>query len=158
MKSEFALQSAVVNTIQMCLMTHPIFKTKGKDIQPQDQFNVVLGLQYAALANSVKGLNAATCEGVRGVMPPFGGAALTIEEANKEMKIKPPASIVFLLLEAMWVPRISNVENRGYGKIVIYTWFRKFFVTALILRQQNADSLENKCHPPGSIGILERSV
>ena len=76
-----------------CLMTRP--QNQRKDIQPQDQLIVLLGLQYAALAKSVKGLYAETCDGVRGMMPVFGGAALTIE-ANKEMRIKPPASIAFL--------------------------------------------------------------
>jgi hypothetical protein len=50
------------------------------------------------LAKCVKGLNDEIREGVRGVM--LGGAALTRTlEANKEMKIKPPASIVFLCFE-----------------------------------------------------------
>jgi hypothetical protein len=48
------------------------------------------------LAKCVKGLNDEICDGVRGVM--LDGAALTLE-ANKEMKIKPPASIVFLCFE-----------------------------------------------------------
>ena len=58
---------------------------------------VVVELQCAALAKCVKGLNDETCNELRGVMPllVLWGAALTIE-ANKERKIKPPASIVFL--------------------------------------------------------------
>ena len=49
------------------------------------------------LAKSVKGLNDETCDELRGVM--LGGAALTILEVNKEMKRRPPASIMFLCLE-----------------------------------------------------------
>lgn len=41
----------------------------------------------------MKDLYDETCDELRGVM--LGGAALVIE-ANKDMKIKPPASIVFL--------------------------------------------------------------
>ena len=75
-----------------CLMTHWIIT----DVPWQDQLIVELGLQYAVLAKCVKGLNEEIWEGVRGVM--LDGAALTLE-ANKEMKIKPPASIVFLCFE-----------------------------------------------------------
>ena len=44
----------------------------------------------------MKDLYDETCDELRGVM--LGGAALVIE-ANKDMKIKPPASIVFLQSE-----------------------------------------------------------
>jgi hypothetical protein len=62
----------------------------------------------------VKGLYDETCDESRGVMSLVVGAALAIE-ANKEMKIKPPANIVFPLLRR-WVPRISNVENRSMAR------------------------------------------
>ena len=96
MKSEFALQSAVVNTIQMIEGPPNFKKTKRKDVPLQDQFIVAFGLQCAVLAKCVKDLYDETCDELRGVM--LGGAALVIE-ANKDMKIKPPASIVFLQSE-----------------------------------------------------------
>ena len=135
-KSEFALQSAL-NIIQMFESWPVQFQNQKKDVQAQDQSSVILGLQYAALAKSVKGLYDETCDGLRGVMP--GGAALTIE-ANKEMRMKPPASIVFLCLRG-GVPRISNVENH-YGEIVIYGFENSLQSSLSVLREQNADILE----------------
>jgi hypothetical protein len=53
-------------------MTRPILN----QVPLQDQLNVVLGLQKAELAKSVKGLDDETCDEVRGAM--LGGAALTV--------------------------------------------------------------------------------
>jgi hypothetical protein len=95
-------------------------------------------LQYAVLAKSVKGLNDEICDELRGVI--LGGAALTIE-ANKEIKIKPPDSIVFLYFED------------GCQELVMLriTLWRNSYISdpqspLSILREQNADIQENVSH------------
>ena len=86
------------------------------------------------LAKSVKGLNEEICDGLRGVM--LDGAALTIE-ANKEKKIKPPASIVHLCFED-GLPRTGDVE-----KSLVYI---SPLILQSVLREQleTADILEIK--------------
>ena len=119
MKSEFALQSAVVdNRIQMIDGPAQFQKTKRKDVPLQDQFIVAFGLQCAVLAKCVKGLYDEICDELRVVI--LGGAALVIE-AKKEMKIKAPAIIGFPLLRG-WVPRISSkVEKYGRNSYIYET-------------------------------------
>ena len=65
MKSEFAAQFAVqiIETRSITLQNEKI-----EDVPPQVKLIVVLGLQYAALAKNVKGVNDEICVELRAVM------------------------------------------------------------------------------------------
>jgi hypothetical protein len=83
--------------------TCPILQNESiEDVPPQLKFNVVLGLQYAALAKDVKGMNDEIWAELRVVMmlcllagwtSSNPGAALTIDASSKG-KMKPANSIL----------------------------------------------------------------
>ena len=113
MKSGFAAQFSIYRPINY--PSGPA-NEKIEDVPPQLKSFVVLGLQYAALAKYVKGVNDEICAELRAVMlcllegwtSPNPGAALTIG-ASRKGKMKPANNILI----RGWVLRIRGCKKRS---------------------------------------------